>query len=102
MGVRTGSQYLEGLRDERKFFVNGDLVSDVTDYPGFARSAHELARVYDYQHDPEYAETLTYPSPRDGKPVSRIWRTHDPILGTHKRQRFGPNSCHRRSTYRQK
>lgn len=70
MGVRTGSQYLEGLRDERKFFVNGDLVSDVTDYPGFARSAHELARVYDYQHDPEYAETLTYPSPRDGKPVS--------------------------------
>ena len=52
MGIRTGAQYLAGLRDDRQIFVNGDLISDVTDYPAFRRGAKELARVYDYQHDP--------------------------------------------------
>ena len=70
MGIRTGAQYLAGLRDDRQIFVNGDLVSDVTDYPAFRRGAKELARVYDYQHDPSYKSVLTFPSPFNGEPVS--------------------------------
>ena len=70
MGVRTGAQYLAGLRDNRQIFVNGDLVSDVTDYPAFRRGAAEMARVYDLQHEPAYQSLLTYPSPSDGTPVS--------------------------------
>lgn len=70
MGVRTGAQYLAGLRDDRQIFVNGDLVADVTDYPAFRRSAAEIARVYDLQHDPAYQALLTFPSPSDGAPVS--------------------------------
>ena len=30
MGVRTGAQYLAGLRDGRQIFVNGETVTDVT------------------------------------------------------------------------
>ncbi len=70
MGVRTGEEYISGLRDDRQIFVNGSLVSDVTDYPAFRRGVEELARVYDHQHDPAYKSTLTFTSPSDGKPVS--------------------------------
>jgi len=70
MGVRNGAQYLAGLRDNRQIFVNGDLVSDVTDYPAFQRGAAELARVYDLQHDATYQPLLTFTSPSDGALVS--------------------------------
>lgn len=70
MGARTGDEYLAGLRDTRQIYVGGDVVSDVTDYPGFANSAAELARVYDLQHDERYRDLLTFPSPHDGEPVS--------------------------------
>ena len=70
MGVRSGAQYLASLRDNRQIFVNGEVVSDVTDYPAFRRGAAEMARVYDLQHDPAYQPLLTYPSPSDGAPVS--------------------------------
>ena len=70
MGVRTGEEYISGLRDDRQIFVNGSLVSDVTDYPAFRRGVEELARVYDHQHDPAYKSTLTFTSPSDGNPVS--------------------------------
>jgi aromatic ring hydroxylase len=33
MGARTGQQYIEGLRDGRSVYVNGELVRDVTSYP---------------------------------------------------------------------
>ncbi len=70
MGVRTGTEYLTGLRDGREIFVDGECVSDVVDHPAFSRAAHELARVYDFQHEPDYRERLTFASPDDGSPVS--------------------------------
>lgn len=70
MGVRTGAQYLAGLRDGRQIFVNGETVTDVTDYPAFRRAARELARVYDLQHDASCRSVLTYPSEDDAAPVS--------------------------------
>ena len=30
MGVRTGKQYVEGLRDDRRIYINGEIVRDVT------------------------------------------------------------------------
>ena len=32
----TGAQYLEGLRDGREIWINGERVSDVTTLQGFA------------------------------------------------------------------
>ena len=77
MGARSGKEYLDGLRDERQVFVGGERVRDVTDDPRFRGAAHELARIYDLQHDPRYREALTFPSPATGEPVSTsfLWAT---------------------------
>jgi 4-hydroxyphenylacetate 3-monooxygenase oxygenase component len=70
MGARTGAQYTEGLRDGRQIYVNGKLVSDVTQYPPFQGVIRTLARLYDCQHEPAYRNCLTYSSPTSGDPVS--------------------------------
>jgi 4-hydroxyphenylacetate 3-monooxygenase/anthranilate 3-monooxygenase (FAD)/4-hydroxyphenylacetate 3-monooxygenase len=70
MGARTGREYIEGLRDNRRVYVKGALVRDVTQYPPFRGVINTLADLYDRQHDPEYKDVLTTPSPTSGKPVS--------------------------------
>lgn len=70
MGVRRGQAYIEGLRDDRHIYVNGELVRDVTQYPPFQGVIRTLADLYDRQHDPTYQPLLTSPSPTSGQPVS--------------------------------
>jgi aromatic ring hydroxylase len=70
MGARTGKQYVEGLRDGRHLYVNGALVRDVTTYPPFEGVIREIAGLYDLHHNPALRSDVTYPSPRDGAPVS--------------------------------
>src|SRR5215471_20109006 len=70
MGARTGKAYIEGLRDDRHIYVNGELVHDVTHYPPFQGVIRTLADLYDRQHDPTYQDLLTYPSPTSAAPVS--------------------------------
>lgn len=70
MGARTGQEYIDGLRDGRSMYVNGELVRDVTSYPPFRGVIRTLADLYDRQHDPAYKDLLTYPSPTSGAPVS--------------------------------
>ncbi len=70
MGARTGKAYIEGLRDGRYIYVNGELVRDVTQYPPFQGVIHTLADLYERQHDPTYQPLLTAPSPTSGQPVS--------------------------------
>ena len=43
MGVRTGKEYIEGLRDGRQLYVNGELIQDVTQYPPFQGVIREMA-----------------------------------------------------------
>ena len=59
-GIRTGAQYLAGLRDGREVWTRGERVADVTAEPGMARGARTLASFLDRQHDPEYRDTVTY------------------------------------------
>ncbi|MEQ1888671.1 MAG: 4-hydroxyphenylacetate 3-hydroxylase N-terminal domain-containing protein [Alphaproteobacteria bacterium] len=70
MGARTGAEYIKGLNDGRRIHVNGDLVRDVTQYPGFRGVIGELGRHYDRHHDAELRDRLTFASPKDGAPVS--------------------------------
>jgi aromatic ring hydroxylase len=70
MGIKSGKQYIEGLRDDRHIYVNGELIRDVTKYPPFQRAMHELARIYDRQSEAAYRDALTYPSPTTSQPVS--------------------------------
>lgn len=59
-GIRTGAQYLEGLRDGREVWTKGERVKDVTTEPGMARGAATLAEFLDRQHEEKYRDTVTY------------------------------------------
>ena len=43
MGIRTGKQYIESLRDGRQMWIDGELVTDVTTDRRFAAAAYTMA-----------------------------------------------------------
>ena len=59
-GIRTGAEYLEGLRDDREIWAGGERIADVTTAPGIANGAATLARFLDRQHDGKYQDKVTY------------------------------------------
>jgi 4-hydroxyphenylacetate 3-monooxygenase len=69
MGIRTGKELLESLRDDRALFIDGERVQDVTADPRFAGAARSLAELYDMQHDPALVERMTFRSPTSGERV---------------------------------
>lgn len=69
--MRTGSEYIDGLRDGRAVYIDGDRVVDVTRHPGFRGSVTSIASLYDLAVDPANRELMTYPSPTTGEPVNR-------------------------------
>lgn len=72
-GAMTGARYLESLRDDREVWLDGQRVTDVTTHPAFKEFAHELARIYDFQHKPEFRDQMTFVSPDSGNRVSLSW-----------------------------
>ncbi len=66
MGIRSGRSYLESLRDGRQISIDGEPVRDVTADKRFAGAVQTIAELYDMQDDAR----MTFPSPRDGAPVS--------------------------------
>ena len=69
MGVRTGREYLEGIRDDRELWCDGERIKDVTTDPRFSGGAKTLAALYDLQWKPDLIEKMTYQSPVTGDRV---------------------------------
>ena len=69
MGIRTGSEVLEGLRDGRQVYIDGERVKDVTRDRRFAGAARTLAGLYDMQNRAELIDRMTYRSPSSGARV---------------------------------
>ncbi|HWB49282.1 MAG TPA: 4-hydroxyphenylacetate 3-monooxygenase, oxygenase component [Stellaceae bacterium] len=69
MPIRTGDQFLAALRDDRRIFIDGERVGDVTADPRFAGAAQSMAEFYDMQHDPALRARMVFPSPSSGEPV---------------------------------
>ena len=71
MGIRTGQQYLDKLNAMRPYIaIDGEVVSEnVAEHPAFKNVAQTYARLFDLQHDPEYADRLTFQSPTTGDRV---------------------------------
>lgn len=68
MGVRTGDQYREALRDDREIWLEGERIKDVTTDPRLRNSVDMLAELYDLQNRPELVDTMTYvPDDGDGE-----------------------------------
>src|SRR5215475_13699195 len=69
MALRTGDQFLAALRDDRRIFIDGERVADVSSDPRFAGAAQSMAELYDMQHDPALHARMSFPSPTSGEPV---------------------------------
>ena len=84
MAIRTGAQYIEGLRRHpREVWIQGQRVDDVASHPAFAKPAAHIAKLYDMQHDPAHHDTLTYVSPSTGARVGTAFmmsRSHADLV----------------------
>ena len=57
--IRTGDQFLEGLRVGRTVYIGSERVTDVTTHPAFRKAARTAASIYDMKGAPEHRETAT-------------------------------------------
>ncbi len=74
-GALTGARFIESLRDDREVWLDGERVKDVTKHPAFTGAIHEIARIYDLQHDPAFRDRMTFESPNGaGHRVSVSWK----------------------------
>jgi 4-hydroxyphenylacetate 3-monooxygenase len=58
--IRTGSQYLDSIRDNREVYINGGRVKDVTQHAMMKPLIDIRARIYDMQHADRSRELLAY------------------------------------------
>jgi 4-hydroxyphenylacetate 3-monooxygenase len=65
--MRDGSQYIEGLRDGRRVYIDGEAVPDVTTHPAFRGAVRSIGHLYDVASDPANRDTMTFPLPETGK-----------------------------------
>lgn len=70
MGIRTGRQYLESLRDDREVYVDGERVQDVTVDARLRGGALTTAEIFDLQHRADLIEEMTLPSASPGDRVA--------------------------------
>lgn len=70
--TRTGTEYLQAIRDSRKVYLDGELVPDVTTHPGFAGVTQTVASIYDLIAA-DSDGLLTFAVPETGRPASRAW-----------------------------
>ena len=97
MGVRNGKQFLEGLRDGREIWLEGERVADVTTHPKLARMAQTLAGLYDLQESPDYHEQMTFRSPSSGDPVSLSFlvpETYEDLIRRRKALEVTAGACY--------
>jgi 4-hydroxyphenylacetate 3-monooxygenase len=89
--MRTGRDYLSGLRDGRVVFVGGSLITDITSHPGFGRAAETVAAIFDLKRDAASRDDLVvddcgdgpysayYLLPRTQQDLARRRRCHERI-----------------------
>jgi 4-hydroxyphenylacetate 3-monooxygenase len=68
MPARTGTEFLQGLRDDRQIWVGRERVTDVVGHPAFVGAARFVASLFDLQH--EAADVCLMPDPETGEPIN--------------------------------
>lgn len=87
--LKTGTDYLETIRDGRRVYIGGERVEDVTTHPAFRNAAHSFAMIYDRKRAPENRDVMTFAE--DGDIFSAYFllpRTQDDLrrrFETHRR-----------------
>jgi 4-hydroxyphenylacetate 3-monooxygenase len=73
MAIKTGKQYIDSLRDGRKLFIDGKVITDVTAYAPLQGVIHTIASLYDDQDNASFRDVLTFRSPTTGDAVSKTY-----------------------------
>jgi len=74
MGIRTGVQYINGLRSRKpEIWLQGRRVSHVLEEPVFQQPIREIANLYDLQFDPELHENITHVCQETGERVNNAF-----------------------------
>lgn len=74
MGIRTGAQYIDGLRSRSpEIWLGGRRVTDIVDEDNFRQPIREIAKLYDMQHSPEYQDKITSICEDTGERVSNAF-----------------------------
>lgn len=58
--LKSGREFLDGLKDGRAVYVGGERVADVTAHPGFRGAARTLAALYDWKADKSQHGVLSF------------------------------------------
>ncbi|HHY72341.1 MAG TPA: 4-hydroxyphenylacetate 3-hydroxylase [Bacillus bacterium] len=85
MPARTGAQYLEKLKnDRREIWLDGERIEDITIHPQLKGGAQSIAHLYDLQY--QYPEIMLTDSPTTGDKVGTsfmfpkskddLWKLH--------------------------
>ena len=85
MAIKTGKQYIDSLRDGRKLYIDGKVVSDVTAYQPLQGVIDTIASLCDDQHDPALPRSADLQVAHD-----RRGGEHDLSRGAHGRGVQGP------------
>jgi anthranilate 3-monooxygenase (FAD)/4-hydroxyphenylacetate 3-monooxygenase len=71
MGIRTGEQYIKGLKARKpEVWLGGQKIDDVYSEPIFRQPIHEIAKLYDMQHNSKYQDRITHVSEETGERVN--------------------------------
>lgn len=74
MAIRTGEQYIEGLRKRNpEIWMGGRKVTDVVNEDVFREPILQIANLYDMQHNPEYQDKITHICEETGERVSNAF-----------------------------
>lgn len=74
MGIRTGKQYMDGLRSRKpEVWLDGQKVENLADHPHFQQPIREIARLYDMQVDPQFQDRITHVCEETGERVSNAF-----------------------------
>ena len=69
MGLRTGEEYRESIRDGREVYYDGELVKDITTHPAFKPIIDVRSRMYDMQNEAAFQDATTFDF--NGEPAAR-------------------------------
>lgn len=69
--MRSGTDYLAALKDDRAVYLDGQRVDDVAHHPAFAPVAATMAELFDLAADP--ASGMTYRAPETGGEANLVF-----------------------------
>ena len=71
---KTGAEHIKSLKDGRTVYIDGQVVTDVTEHPAFRNAVKSAAMLYDFQARPENTELMTFARPGSNRRISRAWQ----------------------------